>query len=307
MANKLNSVSILTVGEAKGHNLLIDQTSLEQALAVALSMKRIKVTMGHGAEVSGILGYIDGFKIEGDRLMGDLTLFNTNEAQFVQHLANVLPEGFGLSLTFSGVPEQVAGDRFARVSEIYDISVVSSPAANSAGLFSAFTAVDMKKLQMNEAPVEVKKELSEAAVVAAPAPEAPAVETPAVVEAPKAELAEMPADKPEEKMAEPTLIDIAAMLTEVLALMKADAASDIVEAPEMPSEDMTKKEMSAKVEEKADDKTVTTLEKAKADAAGAVAVPAESSQPLGRAEILNQFNAEKNPARRLELLRKLGL
>jgi hypothetical protein len=307
MANKLSNVSILTVGEAKGHNLLIDQTSLEQALAVALSMKRIKVTMGHGAEVSGILGYIDGFKIEGDRLMGDLTLFNTNEAQFVQHLANVLPEGFGLSLTFSGVPEQVAGDRFARVTEIYDISVVSTPAANPAGMFSAFTAVDMKKLQMNEAPVEVKKELSEPAVVAVPAPEAPAVETPAVVEAPKAELAEVPADKPEEKMAEPTLIDIAAMLTEVLALMKADEASDVVEAPEAPAEDMAKKEMSAKVEEKADDKAVTTLEKAKADAAGAVAVPAESSQPIGRAEILNQFNAEKNPTRRSELLRKLGL
>jgi hypothetical protein len=307
MANKLSDVSILTVGEAKGHNLLIDQTSLEQALAVALSMKRIKVTMGHGAEVSGILGYIDGFKIEGDRLMGDLTLFNTNEAQFVQHLANVLPEGFGLSLTFSGVPEQVAGDRFARVDEIFDISVVSTPAANSAGLFSAFTAVDIKKLQMNEAPVEVKKELSEPAVVAVPAPEVPAVETPAAVEAPKAELAEMPADKPEEKMAEPTLTDIAGMLTEVLALMKADAASDVVEAPEMPSEDMTKKEMSAKTDEKADDKAVTTLEKAKADAAGAVAVPAESSQPLGRAEILNQFNAEKNPTRRSELLRKLGL
>ena len=301
MANKLSNVSILTVGEAKGHNLLIDQTSLEQALAVALSMKRIKVTMGHGAEVSGILGYIDGFKIEGDRLMGDLTLFNTNEAQFVQHLANVLPEGFGLSLTFSGVPEQVAGDRFARVTEIYDISVVSTPAANPAGMFSAFTAVDIKKLQMNEASVEVKKELSEPAVVAAPAPEAPVVETPAVVEAPKAELAEMPSDKPAEKMAEPTLMDIAAMLSEVLALMKADAISDVVEAPEMAAE------LSAKTEEKADEKAVTTLEKAKADAAGAVAVPAESSQPLGRAEILNQFNAEKNPARRSELLRKLGL
>jgi hypothetical protein len=307
MANKLKNVSILTIGEARGHNLLIDEKSLEQALAVAQSMKRIKVTMGHGAPVTGILGYIDGFRIEGDRLMGDLTLFNTNEAQFVQHLAQVLPEGFGLSLTFSGAPEEVAGNRFARVTEIYDCSIVSEPAANPAGMFSAFSAVDMKKLQMNEAPVEVKKELSEPAVVAVPAPEAPAVEAPAVVEAPKAELAEMPADKPEEKMAEPTLIDIAAMLTEVLALMKADAASDVVEAPEMPSEDMAKKEMSAKTDEKADEKAVTTLEKAKADAAGAVAVPAESSQPLGRAEILNQFNAEKNPTRRSELLRKLGL
>jgi hypothetical protein len=312
MANKLSNVSILTIGEAKGHNLLIDQKSLEQALEVANSMKRIKVTMGHGAEVSGILGYIDGFRIEGERLMGDLTLFNTNEAQFVQHLAQVLPEGFGLSLTFSGVPEEIAGDRFARVDEIFDISVVSSPAANSAGLFSAFCAVDMKKLQMIESSVEVKKELSEPAVVAAPAVEAPAVETPAVEV--KAELAEMPADKPsdkpEDKMAEPTLTDIAGMLAELLALMKADATQDVTEAPEAPAEDMAKKpmpsEMSAKSDDKAD-KAVTTLEKAKADAAGAVAVPAESSQPLGRAEILNQFNAEKSPARRSELLRKLGL
>jgi hypothetical protein len=307
MANKLKNVSILTIGEARGHNLLIDEKSLEQALTVAQSMKRIKVTMGHGAPVTGILGYIDGFRIEGDRLIGDLTLFNTNEAQFVQHLAQVLPEGFGMSLTFSGVPEEVAGNRFARVTEIYDCSIVSEPAANPAGMFSAFSAVDMKKLQMIEAPVEVKKELSEPAVVAAPAPEAPAVETPAVVEAPKAELAEMPADKPVEKMAEPTLTDIAGMLAELLALMKADATQDVTEAPEMPAEDMSKKEMSAKTEEKAGEKAVTTLEKAKADAAGAVAVPAESSQPLGRAEILNQFNAEKNPTRRSELLRKLGL
>jgi hypothetical protein len=299
MANKLNSVSILTVGEARGHNLKIDQTSLEQALKVAQSMKRIKVTMGHGAPVTGILGYIDNFLIKGDRLLGDLNLFNTNEAQFVEQLAQVLPEGFGISLTFSGVPEIMGAERFARVTEIYDCSIVSEPAANPAGMFSAFSAVDMKKLQMNEAPVEVKKELSEPAVVAVPAPEAPAIETPAVVEAPKAELAEMPEEKKDEqKMAEPTLTDIAAMLTKLIGML----------TPKI-EEDEDDEEMGYKKEEmsKADDKAVTTLEKAKADAAGAVAVPAESSQPLGRAEILNQFNAEKNPARRSELLRKLGL
>jgi hypothetical protein len=299
MANKLNSVSILTVGEARGHNLKIDQTSLEQALKVAQSMKRIKVTMGHGAPVTGILGYIDNFSIKGDRLLGDLNLFNTNEAQFVEQLAQVLPEGFGISLTFSGVPEVMGAERFARVTEIYDCSIVSEPAANPAGMFSAFSAVDMKKLQMNEAPVEVKKELSEPAVVAVPAPQAPAVETPAAVEAPKAELAEMPEEKKDEqKMAEPTLTDIAAMLTKLIGML----------TPKI-EEDKDDEEMGYKKEEmsKADDKAVTTLEKAKADAAGAVAVPAESSQPLGRAEILNQFNAEKNPARRSELLRKLGL
>jgi hypothetical protein len=298
MANKLNSVSILTVGEARGHNLKIDQTSLEQALKVAQSMKRIKVTMGHGAPVTGILGYIDNFSIKGDRLLGDLNLFNTNEAQFVEQLAQVLPEGFGISLTFSGVPEIMGAERFARVTEIYDCSIVSEPAANPAGMFSAFSAVDMKKLQMNEAPVEVKKELSEPTVEAAPV-SAPIVETaPAPIEA-KAALAEMPEEKKDEqKMAEPTLTDIAGMLSKLIGMLTPKTEED------EDDEEMTykKEEMS-----KADDKAITTLEKAKADAAGAVAVPAESSQPLGRAEILNQFNAEKNPTRRSELLRKLGL
>jgi len=297
MANKLPSVSILTVGEAKGHDLLIDQTSLEQALDVAQTMKRIKVTMGHGAQVDGILGYIDSFVIKGDRLMGDLTLFSTTQAQFVQQLAKELPEGFGLSLTFSGVPAEVGGNRYARVSEIYDISVVSTPAANPAGMFSAFTAVDIKNLQMIETPVVEKIEAAPVVEIISTPEVAPVV----------AALAEVPAATPdapvETKAAEPTLVDIAAMLTEVLALMKADVASDVSEEPAM---DMNKKEgydMAAVI----DQKNVITLEKAKTDSAGAEPIPAESAQPVGRGEILNQFNQEKDGSKRVKLLRKLGL
>jgi hypothetical protein len=292
MANKLPSVSILTVGEAKGHDLLIDQTSLEQALDVAQTMKRIKVTMGHGAQVDGILGYIDGFVIKGDRLMGDLTLFSTTQAQFVQQLAKELPEGFGLSLTFSGVPAEVGGNRYARVSEIYDISVVSTPAANPAGMFSAFTAVDIKNLQMIETPVVEKIEAAPVVEIISTPEVAPVV----------AALAEVPAATPdapvETKAAEPTLVDIAAMLTELLSLMKADDKE--------PAMDMNKKEdydMAAVI----DEKNVITLEKAKTDSAGAEPIPAESAQPVGRGEILTKFNQEKDGSKRVALLRKLGL
>jgi hypothetical protein len=74
-------------------------------------------------------------------------------------------------------------------------SIVSEPAANPAGMFSAFCAVDMQKLQMNEAPVEVKKELSEPTVEARTC-SAPIVEAtaPAPIEA-KAELAKCPKKK----------------------------------------------------------------------------------------------------------------
>ena len=290
MANKLPSVSILTVGEAKGHDLLIDQTSLEQALAVAQTMKRIKVTMGHGAQVDGILGYIDSFVIKGDRLMGDLTLFSTTQAQFVQQLAKELPEGFGLSLTFSGVPAEVGGSRYARLSEIYDISVVSAPAANPAGMFSAFTAVDIKNLQMETSPVVEKIEAAPVVEIIATPEVAPVV----------AALAEAPAATPEApvetKAAEPTLVDIAAMLTELLGLIKTKE----------PAMDMNKKEdydMAAVI----DEKNVITLEKAKTDSAGAEPIPAESAQPVGRGEILTKFNQEKDGSKRVALLRKLGL
>ena len=292
MANKLPSVSILTVGEAKGHDLLIDQTSLEQALAVAQTMKRIKVTMGHGAQVDGILGYIDSFVIKGDRLMGDLTLFSTTQAQFVQHLAKELPEGFGLSLTFSGVPDKVGGNRYARIDEIMDISVVSSPAANPAGMFSAFSAVDIKNLQMIETPVVEKIEAAPVVEIIATPEVAPVV----------AALAEAPAATPEApvetKAAEPTLVDIAAMLTELLGLLKPDDKE--------PAMDMNKKEgydMAAVI----DQKNVITLEKAKTDSAGAEPIPAESAQPVGRGEILTKFNQEKDGSKRVALLRKLGL
>lgn len=308
MATKLKNVSILTAGEAKGHNLLIDETSLQQALAVAQSMGRIKVTNGHGAQqVMDILGYVENFRIEGSRLLGDLTLLNSEKADYVANLAGLMPDQFGLSLTFSGVPEDRAGERFARVTEIYDVSVVTQPAANPAGMFSAFSRLPVdtfSKPQMDTPVVEAKKE-----ELSAPAPAAEIkTETPALapVEAPKAELAETPAAPApavETKAAEPTLGDIAAMLAELLGYMKKDEAEDIVEdmaatkAPEAPAV----VEAAAKTEPE----TLSRIEK---DAAGAAPVPAQHADSrLSRTEILNQFNQETNPAKRVELLRKLGV
>lgn len=305
MATKLPQVSILTVGEAKGHNLLIDQTSLLQALAVAQSMGRIKVTNGHGAQqVMDILGYVENFQIKGDRLVGDLTLLDGDKAAYVANLANVIPDQFGLSLTFSGVPEDKDGSRFARVTEIYDVSVVVQPAANPAGMFSAFTRLPVdtfSKPQMETPIVETKKEELSAP---AAAPEIKA-ETPvvAVTEAPKAELAEAPAAAPvETKAAEPTLGDIAAMLAELLGYMKKDEAEDIVESAAPVVE--AKAELAAQpVAEKKE-----LSEKVEKDAAGAAPVPAQHADSrLSRAEILNQFNQEKNPTQRVALLRKLGI
>jgi hypothetical protein len=182
---------------------------------------------------------------------------------------------------------------------------VTQPAANPAGMFSAFSRLPVdtfSKPQMETPIVEAKKE-----ELSAPAPVAEIkTETPAPVEAPKAELAETPAAPApavETKAAEPTLGDIAAMLAELLGYMKKDEAEDIVEdmaaakTPEAPAV----VEAAAKTEPE----TLSRIEK---DAAGAAPVPAQHADSrLSRTEILNQFNQETNPAKRVELLRKLGV
>ena len=294
MATKLKNVSILTAGEAKGHNLLIDETSLQQALAVAQSMGRIKVTNGHGAQqVMDILGYVENFRIEGSRLLGDLTLLNSDKADYVANLAGLMPDQFGLSLTFSGVPEDRAGERFARVTEIYDVSVVTQPAANPAGMFSSFSALPVDTFQkaMTETKAE-KVELTAAAPVAEPEPKpapAPAVAPVVLAETPAAPAAE---DKKDEEK-EPTMRDVVNLLNQLLGYMKDDEEEDLT-APAVV-------EAAAKTE-------ATTLSKVEKDAAGAAPVPAEHADSrLSRTEILNQFNQEKHPAKRVELLRKLGL
>ena len=292
MATKLRNVSILTAGQAKGHNLIIDETSLVQALAVAQSMGRIKVTNGHGAQqVMDILGYVENFRIDGNRLLADLNLLNSDKADYVADLAGLMPDQFGLSLTFSGVPEEREGQRFARVTEIYDVSVVTQPAANPAGMFSAFAALPVDTFQkaMTETK-SAKVELTAAAPVAEPEPE-PA---PAPARAPVA-LAETPAapadeDKKDEEK-EPTMRDVVNLLNQLLGYMKDDEEEDLT-APV---------EAAAQV-------TPATLQRIEKDAAGAAPVPLPHGDTrLSRAEILTQFNQEKDALKRTALLRKLGL
>jgi len=127
-----------------------------------------------------------------------------------------------------------------------------------------------------------------------PAP-APAVAPVALAEAPAA-----PAPAVKTKAAEPTLADVAAMLTEVLVYLKKDEAEDAAsDSSEMPAPAVV--EAAAKTE-------TTTLSRVEKDAAGAAPVPAKHADSrLSRTEILKQFNEEKDPLKRTTLLRKLGL
>lgn len=143
-------VSVITVGEAKGHGMLIDEQTLMQVKAAAETyMGGLKVKTDHYTGFNEIVGALKNFVIDGDQLRADLYLLKNHEATArILEMAELMPDTFGLSISFSGEHQETDDTVFARCSEIYSADLVDTPAANPSGLFSA--KVDSMKKAMDE-------------------------------------------------------------------------------------------------------------------------------------------------------------
>ena len=150
-AATITGVSVITVGEAKGHGMLIDaQTLLQVKEAAETYSGGLKVKTDHYTGFNEIVGTLKNFVIDGDQLRADLYLLKNHDATpRILEMAELMPDTFGLSISFSGEhEEQEGGVVFARCSEIYSADLVDAPAANPTGLFSA--KVDSGKKAMDE-------------------------------------------------------------------------------------------------------------------------------------------------------------
>jgi hypothetical protein len=150
-AGIISDVSVITVGEAKGHGMLIDaQTLMEVKRAAETYSGGLKVKTDHYSGFNEIVGVLKDFRIDGDQLRADLHLLKNHEATpRILEMAELMPDTFGLSISFSGQhDESDGGTVFARCSEIYSADLVDAPAANPTGLFSA--KVDSAKQAMDE-------------------------------------------------------------------------------------------------------------------------------------------------------------
>jgi len=144
-------VSVITVGEAKGHGMQIDEQTLQEVKAAAETYSGgLKVKTDHYTGFNEIVGTLKNFVIDGDQLRADLYLLKNHDATpRILEMAELMPDTFGLSISFSGEhEEQEDGVVFARCSEIYSADLVDAPAANPTGLFSA--KVDSGKKVMDE-------------------------------------------------------------------------------------------------------------------------------------------------------------
>jgi hypothetical protein len=133
---ELGGVSILEVGEAKGHDLFVDKVSLEKALAIMKQAKNgTKVKINHGSGLNDVVGFARNPRIEGDKLVADLRLLrNSPHYGLIKEMAAEAPDQFGVSLAFVNESETINGKDYIRPQSIASADLVSSPAATN-GLF----------------------------------------------------------------------------------------------------------------------------------------------------------------------------
>jgi len=133
---ELGGVSILEVGEAKGHDLFVDKTSLETALKLMGDAKSgVKVKMNHGSGLEAVVGFARNPRIEGEKLVADLRLLrNSPHYGLIKEMASEAPDQFGVSLAFVNESETINGKDYIRPQSIASADLVSSPAATN-GLF----------------------------------------------------------------------------------------------------------------------------------------------------------------------------
>lgn len=314
---KFKGISVITAGPALGHGMVIDAETLNQVVEKGNEAGQVKVLSDHSSSVSNIIGYLENFSLDGGRVRADLTLLQSHDGfAYFSELLSTLPGQIGFSISFSGVPREAAdGTQLADVQTLFSVDLVTTPAANPTGVYSA--RVDSKTIAVTENTPAPEAKLEAAAEAAPAAPAAPVAE---------------PA-----KLAEPTMADISAKLDMILAMLAVEESDEMPEMGDKPKDEA----MSAVVEEApaaepAQDKQPGTVSaEAKVEeivaeapvANEAAALKAEvahmkieleasrgirplevtTEQSFSRADLLSQFNAEKDPRRAAEIFKKLKL
>jgi len=145
-ASLIPAVYILSQGEAKGHDLWIDKTSIEQAFELMKKAPNgVKVKMNHGSGLDAVVGFARNPRIEGDKLKADLHLLKSSPHYgLIKEMADEAPDQFGVSLAFMNESETIDGRDYIRPQSIASADLVSSPASNER--FRDFAGVEQDML-----------------------------------------------------------------------------------------------------------------------------------------------------------------
>lgn len=136
---------------AEGHDLAVDSTTLSQILLSAQKAGKVPVKLNHGSGIENVCGYLENFRLEGNKVKGDWHLLKSHdETEKMLERAERMPTAFGLSVAFKGKGVDIGGGKkAARCEELKAVDCVASPAANPDGLFSAKEVDTQKTISMS--------------------------------------------------------------------------------------------------------------------------------------------------------------
>ena len=289
MAQKLfKGISVITAGPALGHGMIIDADTLEQVVQAGNDLGQVKVLSDHSSSVSNIIGYLENFTLDGGRVRADLTLFESHEGYaYFSELIGTLPGQIGFSISFSGVPRMAEdGTQLADVSTLYSVDLVTTPAANPTGVYSA--RVDTRKsLNMDT----IVKESAPVIEAAPEAPAAPAFNAEQAIAALSARIDELVGKFAAkfEAVVEEAPVAAEPAVTEAAPEVVAEVTAELSENPKIVA--LNNELARLKID----------LEASKGTKPLEVVAPV-----LSRAELLKQFNEEKNPGRAAAIYKKLN-
>jgi hypothetical protein len=143
-AGIIRGAAVITGGvTARGHDLEVDDKTLEQIVTCGNTKGRVQVKLNHKdpQALQSICGYLEGFRREGDKVVADWHLLKSHEEyDKLMERAERMPDCFGLSAAFAGPPKGEklkSGKAAARCEELLAVDCVAMPAANPQGLFEA--------------------------------------------------------------------------------------------------------------------------------------------------------------------------
>jgi len=162
--NVIHGYSVISTGEAMGHGVMIDETTLEQVNDLGNAAKKgLKSRFGHPnmshSAFGTFLGRSKDFRIDGDRVRADLhvdeTAFNSpkgNLGKYVLDLAESDPDAFGASVVIEMEEVYILNEDgtrktdkegnellpLARVKTLYASDIVDEPATGDS-LFEFFS------------------------------------------------------------------------------------------------------------------------------------------------------------------------
>lgn len=151
----ISGVSVITRGEAIGHDVFVDAATLESVRQSAEQAKSVKVKFEHGTNARDIVGTLKNFRNDGNSLRGDLKLIKASpHFPMICEMGENCPEVFGLSIVFKGESEKIDSRSYVRCQKIFSADLVDFPAANPTGLFSVMPEIQFASQELVDLTVE---------------------------------------------------------------------------------------------------------------------------------------------------------